>query len=152
MKKLLFSLFIATLIVVGCKKEEITLLDISDFAVHVGGQGQNTAGNIAIDDYVTFVDLSRNSTEHSWTISNGSAFISDKFSDADSEQPSEEHNSIEEFMRYTNDLCVSVDIIAYLRERGYDVIYFINIRMLDCTIVQQKLLTSSNLSIFSNLI
>jgi hypothetical protein len=45
-----------------------------------------------------------------------------KFTDADSNLPAEVHNSIEEFMIYYNNEGLKVDIIKFLRERGYDVI------------------------------
>lgn len=84
MKKIIFSIIITALLFSGCKKEEIAPLEIADFSVHVGGEGQATAFNVAIDNYLTFLDLSRNAIDHEWRIDEGNFFISDKFSKTDS--------------------------------------------------------------------
>lgn len=84
MKKIIFSIFLFTLIIVSCKKEEVPPLEIADFLVHVGGETKPTAFNVAIDDYLTFLDISQNATEHQWIIDEGNFFISDDFTDEDS--------------------------------------------------------------------
>ena len=84
MKKLIYSFLAITLLLFSCEKEEIATLEIADFMVHVGGQAQTTAFNIAIDDYITFINLSRNVTQTEWKIDAGNFYISDEFTDADS--------------------------------------------------------------------
>ena len=85
MKKLIFSICLTTLLIFGCDKEPITPLEIADFSVAVAGASRSTAGNIAIDNPLTFLDISRNVISREWTISDGGSFIRDDFTGADTD-------------------------------------------------------------------
>ena len=85
MKKIIFSICLAALLIFGCEKEPIAPIEIADFAVAVAGEAKPTAGNVAIDDYLTFLDISRNVISREWTISNGSSFIRADFTGADTD-------------------------------------------------------------------
>ena len=85
MKKIIFSICLTTLLIFGCEKEPITPLEIADFSVAVAGATSPTAGNVAIDNYLTFLDISRNVISREWTISDGGSFISADFTGADTD-------------------------------------------------------------------
>jgi len=83
MKYIIYALLLCSLFLFGCEKEEVAPLEISDFSVHVGRQGQPTAFKVAIADYLTFLDISQNALEHEWRISENSVFLNDEFTEND---------------------------------------------------------------------